>query len=1120
MDKKSYFLGISNADSCTTHRPEDIDTLDDIVIKMSLQHVIINVNKATCDFLGLPAEHIIGSTCCQIFHGTDIPPADCPLNILRQLPSPQSVSVNLNLRDRVFRVTGTPIFDSKGNIISASCAAKDMSLNKRAGSEIERINRALITLSECNKILSQASTEKEMLQNICRVIVEEGGYQLAWIGFAHDDTEKTVFPVARWGYADNYLDCVKIAWADNNYDQGPTGTAIRTSQPVICRNLTTDPKFIPWQTEAKKRGYTSSISLPLTLDGKTSGALNIYATEIYSFKDQELGLLQGLASQISYGIITRRLEQERKKAASELAKNFQVINQIKEAVITTDLSGIITSWNNGASELFGYSPNEAMGENISALLLLKKSDPIHEEYINSPPAMRVQWEAPVLHKLGNPFHALLSASILLNHKNEKEGTIFTVTDISDRKAAEIKLQESEERYRLLIENTSDWIWEVDEKGNFTYTSHKVKELLGYDPEELIGTSAFNLMYEEKEAIRVADVYDEILVSGEPFTFKENINRHRDGHIVVLESCGVPIFDAFGKFRGYRGVDRDITARKEIEKNRENQAIIWALGSDIGQAVTTEKKLHDMLKNCCESFIKRLNVGFARIWLYQPLQKMLILEGSAGIHDDNNEVHDRLHIESQHKISQIAATRMPHLTNQVTGYPEIEDREWLQKNNIIAFAGHPLLVGEKLIGVMAIFSCSPLTDFILKTFGSVADKIAIGIGNKLAEQEKNALQMQVRQMQKLQAIGTLAGGIAHDFNNILTAILGFSDLLKSLVKNDPDSLECIEQVLQAGNRAKNLVKQILTFSRRTEQTRHSLQPHLVVKEAVKLLIASIPSNIQIRQYIDPGCGNIMADPTELHQIIMNLCTNAYQAMQGNGGILKIHLKQIPVGQDLTRLNPRLYRGLYIRLRVQDTGCGMDRMTLERIFEPYYTTKQLGEGTGLGLALVHGIVEGLGGAIVVESTPGQGSTFDVYLPLLKATESETLMQEEELISGGNERILFVDDESAIVSFNQRQLHNLGYNITATTSSRDALNLFSSSPQSFDLVITDQMMPGLTGTELSKKLLTIRSDIPIILVTGFSQDIIPDQAKNLGIKEFAMKPILINELAPLIRKALKKN
>ncbi|BCO10023.1 hypothetical protein GF1_23990 [Desulfolithobacter dissulfuricans] len=389
--------------------------------------------------------------------------------------------------------------------------------------------------------------------------------------------------------------------------------------------------------------------------------------------------------------------------------------------------------------------------------------------------------------------------------------------------------------------------------------------------------------------------------------------------------------------------------------------------------------------------------------------------------------------------------------------------------------------------------------------------------KRAEEEKEKLKTQLLHMQKQEALGTLAGGIAHDFNNILTAILGYATLVRDSLPENGRAQRDLGQVLKAGERAKNLVQQILTFSRQAEQECHPVQVHLIVKEALKLLRASIPKTIEIRQRICTEDTTILADPTKIHQVMMNLCTNAYQAMRDHGGVLEVRLEPVAVNADLVRMNPELKTGPYLRLTVSDTGHGMDDATLRRIFEPYFSTKKKQGGTGLGLAVVHGIVSGLGGTISVESKLETGTTFHVYFPLADQAETSKGFPDPEPVPGGTESILYVDDEQPIAHLGQRMLESLGYDVTSCTSSVEALDIFSRRPDKFDLVITDQTMPTMTGVDLAMELMRIRPEIPVILYTGFDEMVTPELARQIGIQKLMMKPVAKNELASVIRKIL---
>jgi len=391
-------------------------------------------------------------------------------------------------------------------------------------------------------------------------------------------------------------------------------------------------------------------------------------------------------------------------------------------------------------------------------------------------------------------------------------------------------------------------------------------------------------------------------------------------------------------------------------------------------------------------------------------------------------------------------------------------------------------------------------------------------SKQAEEEREQLQAHLRQTQKLEAIGTLAGGIAHDFNNILMAMLGYTDLTLQELPEASQGRHNLEQVLIAGNRAKELVKQILCFSRKADQIQEPIEIAPVVAEALRMLRSSIPPIIDIHQDIEATGSFIMANSTQIHQVLVNLCTNAVHAMEGQGGTLTLRLSETDIRSTHATRHGTLQPGPYVQLTVHDTGCGMDEEVIARIFEPFYTTKGVDKGTGMGLSVVHGIVQGHGGVITVDSEPGRGTTFTVFVPrVVHAGTSEAVSSE--IGAGQGEAILLVDDESAIVDVMTRMLERLGYTVIGQTTGTGALDLFRSAPAEFDLVITDHAMPVMTGTQLAQALMDIRSDIPVILCSGFADDVTGEEATHMGIRAFVAKPVVGKEMAVLIRRLLDK-
>jgi PAS domain S-box-containing protein len=391
--------------------------------------------------------------------------------------------------------------------------------------------------------------------------------------------------------------------------------------------------------------------------------------------------------------------------------------------------------------------------------------------------------------------------------------------------------------------------------------------------------------------------------------------------------------------------------------------------------------------------------------------------------------------------------------------------------------------------------------------------------KQVEKDKRNLEVQLQQAQKMEAIGTLAGGIAHDFNNILSAIIGYSELEYWNAREKGQTRSNLDQVLKAADRAKNLVEQILTFSRQTEQEPRPLQIGPIVKETLKLIRASLPTTIEIcKKDVKQESGTVLADPTQIHQVLMNLCTNAAHAMREKGGVMGIGLLDVDLNADDVASNRNLKPGSYVRLSVSDTGHGIEPEFMDRIFDPYFTTKGVGEGTGLGLSVVHGIVKSHGGMITVDSKLGKGTTFSVYFP---RTEMEVAPKPEafEPLPTGHERIFVIDDEEAILEIEKHMLQRLGYEVTATTNPIEALETFRAQSQKIDLVVTDQTMPHMTGEMFCKEIMSIRPDIPIILCTGFSELITEEEARTIGIREFVMKPFEIRDIATTIRRVLDR-
>ncbi|NQT68582.1 MAG: response regulator [Desulfobacteraceae bacterium] len=581
--------------------------------------------------------------------------------------------------------------------------------------------------------------------------------------------------------------------------------------------------------------------------------------------------------------------------------------------------------------------------------------------------------------------------------------------------------------------------------------------------------------------------------------------------------------------------RDTTKSKQALKRTER---LNHLNEDLLGSGSLDEKLRLITDKIVEIF----KADFARIWLIKPgdlcdfecphakvtegphvcrhRERCLHLLASSGRYTHIDGGHRRVPFGC-FKIGRVAAEDEPKfLTDDVTNDPRIHNHDWARKFGLVAFAGYRILSADgKIIGALALFSKQAISSEEDAQLESLAGTTAQVIQAAITKEEKKQLESQLQQSQKMESIGTLAGGIAHDFNNILFPIMGFSELALSDTPEDSPLRNNIKEILQGAKRARDLVKQILAFSRQSDQQPKPLKVQLIIKEVLKLIRSSLPSTIEIKQHISNQCGLVMADATQIHQVAMNLMTNAFQAMEDDGGKLEVTLKEVELGlDDLT--DQSMSSGAYVCLTVANTGPGMDQSVISRVFEPYFTTKEDGKGTGLGLAVVYGIVKSYKGDIRVYSEPGEGTAFHVYLPVLKSKIETEEIDAITPVQKGTERILLVDDEEPIIRMEKQMLERLGYQVTACTSSPDALMAFRASPGKFDLVITDMTMPNMTGVQLSQKLLEIRPDIPIIICTGFSTKVDGEKAKAAGIRGYVMKPVVTSEIAKKIREVLDQD
>jgi len=642
-----------------------------------------------------------------------------------------------------------------------------------------------------------------------------------------------------------------------------------------------------------------------------------------------------------------------------------------------------------------------------------------------------------------------------------------------RKQAESVLRESEERFRRLIELSSDWYYEQDAQFHYTQVSgdlHVSNQMLLGNPRWGTGIVPLGGDWSDHRAT---------LEAHRPF---RDFRAYRDlpgGERHYFSVDGEPMFETDGRFKGYRGVVRDITDRTRAEA-----------------AVKEWKDRYEIVIQASGHVLYDRNVRSNEVTYGGSLERTLgytVADMTGGLVRWLDLVQADDQPRFQAELDRMFGAKEPFRL-------EYRMRRKDGRYIVVQDEGHLLLDANGAIG---------------RVVGLVVDVTE----RKRAEEHRIRLESQLRQSQKMEALGTLAGGIAHDFNNVLAAIAGNAKLaIADLPANHP-AQPSLAEIEKSGRRASNLVRQILAFSRQEEPDRRPIDLRPVVEDALALLRATLPAMIEIRTQFASELPLVSADATQIHQVIMNLGTNAAHAIGGRAGLIEVRLDAVALTPELASASLALPEGRYVRLSLMDDGCGMDAATLERIFEPFFTTKARGEGTGLGLPVVHGIVQSHEGAITAYSALGKGTTFHVYFPAVEVDAALALPRPvaTESVRGEGERVLYVDDEEALVFLAERVLKRLGYRVSAYTDPAAALEAFRARPDDFDVVVTDLSMPEMSGRDLARGLLQIRPDVPIVLTSGYVRSEDVESAKQLGIRDVLLKPNTVEDLGKVLHALL---
>jgi PAS domain S-box-containing protein len=1041
---------------------------------------IVWVNPAFSKLTGYSAEEVLGRT--PKILKSDQHNADFYESMWREIRSGsvwQGEIVNRRKDGSLYleEMTITPV-RAEGAAVSHFIAIKvDATERRRSELELRRLNRTLSTLSECNAALVHAKDENQLLNQICEIVVRAGGYRLAWVGYAEHDEGKTVRLIAKSGVDDGYTENAQITWADTERGWGPGGTAIRTGEVCILRDIHQNPQFSPWLEDAVQRGYASIISLPLLAGSQAFGVLNIYALEPNAFDDPEVELLKELAADLAYGVTALRHDRERGRTETALSESEERYRMLfarnPHPMWTCDVETCaFLEVNDAAVAHYGYSREEFLKMSAEDIRPPEDVPGLRANLSSAECGYAFCENSRHRKKDGTVIYTDIAVYRFMLHG--KLVSLVLANDVTERKRAGEAVRRSEAELRSFVENSPFGIFRASiEEDRFLSVNPALVKMLGYgSAEELLPSRLTTNIIDPKEreailALLLRDGGDSGL-SGIDSQY-----RRKDGKIGIARFSGRLVQESPAGSMVFEGIAEDITEQKQAEQalreseERFRQAVE---GAPVGMYIQTE--------------------GILRY--FNPAA--LAMFGAESV----SQIAGRGFLEIIHPDTRPAIIeRARQVLEERKSAPFIEER--LLRLDGTVFDGEATSV-----------------PFVYEGSNGALVFVRDITGRKREEEKRNVLEQQLRQAQKMESVGRLAGGIAHDFNNLLMVIQSYTEMLQDSLPIDDGLRVNTGQVLKATHRASRLTGQMLAFSRKQITSPAVLNLNAVVDETGKMLKRLIGEDIEFR--IDPAesLWMTLSDPDQIVQILMNLCINARDAMP-QGGTLTIATENITVEEGSIGGHPYVEPGEYVKLSVTDTGAGISAEHREQIFEPFFTTKEVGKGTGLGLAMVYGIVKQNDGYVWVESEPGQGASFMIYLPRVKGVITSETPAKAEALPRGHETLLVVEDEEAVREAMCGYLRSLGYTVLAASSGHEALSAASEHEGHIDLLITDVVMPKMSGRELSQMLTILRPGLKTIHISGYTDDaVLRHGIHELGA-HFLQKPFRLGRLGCEVRDTL---
>ncbi|HOX04882.1 MAG TPA: PocR ligand-binding domain-containing protein [Planctomycetota bacterium] len=1052
--------------------------------------------------------------------------------------------------------------------------------------ELRKLNRALRAISNSNQAMLRAEDEGQYLREVCRIVSEDCGHAMVWIGYADDDEAKTVRPVAWAGMEAGYLATLQITWADTERGRGPTGTAIRTGRPTGCRNMLVDPAFAPWCEDARRRGYASSVVLPLLEGGKAFGAINVYSQEPDAFSEDETRLLAELAGDLSQGIAALRARAERARAEQALQAahgKLAIAQQSAGAgAWDWDLATARLDWSPELYRLFGLDPSRKVADFDTWREIMHPDDRqaaeergnaairdgtrLNNEYRVVLPSGEVRWISAVgeTSRDGNGKAVRMSGLCFdITERKRGEEALASARAEAELRAAEVQ---------TLLDAAPVAVWIAHDPRCLRITGNSYADALvmrvprgaNISASASPGDAATTYKaFRDGVELRPEELPAQVAAAtGRPVANETIELRFPDGRVLSLLMSAVPLFDAHGRVRGAVATGMDISERKRAEENlRRSNWRNDVLAKTAGELLKAGSP-QATVEGLCREVMAFLDCQAFFNFLADKPSGRLRLNACAGIPEE--EAREIQWLDYGVAVCGCAAQSAQRIVAENIQETPDPRTELVKSYGIQAYACHPLMAQGEVLGTLS-FGTRTRPRFAadeLSLMKAVADLVSIAIQRQRAEQalqqHRERLEELVRERtnelerlvgtlreeiaereraeaglrkateqlahsQKLEAVGRLAGGVAHDFNNLMTVVTGYGRRVLRDGGLGAGHRSAVEQMTKAGEQAVNLTRQLLAFSRKQVINPVVLDLNETVDGMRKMLPTVLGEDIAVAFELQSDPWPVLADPTQIAQVIMNLAANARDAMPAGGRFI-IRTANIRIPAAASGGHGDIPPGRYALLAVADTGAGLSAEAREHLFEPFFTTKQVGDGTGLGLSSVYGIVQQSGGHIRVDSLAGRGTTFSIYFPAegtenARGATNAAPNEPKAATPRGSETILLLEDEPSVCQLLTDELQELGYMVLPCRTAGDAIRKAEAREGPVDLLLSDVVLPGVSGPTLVKMLKDRGKVKRVLFMSGHAEKHIVQRGILADGVDFIGKPFTAEALAAKIREVLDR-